>query len=374
MIRSRRNILTAALAAVLLLLGASGQPVSAADRSQYAGINIEDRDCQVSVTLVDQDEYEKKNTVCVDGAELSLYKVADLNPDGTYSLKEEFSGVDGWDAYISGGSTEDAITAASSAQSIVLNAGVPAGSQVTTDGSGAASFSVSEYGIYLVSETGKSGTAANYSDMAPVLVQVPMWDGSAWNYEITLQPKMAENNGFTITILKRRDEKGRSGERVAGARLRITDEQGNVVVPEWTTAADHDYVTDRLKPGSYILEEVEAPAEYETADPIAFTVTRDGKILVGGQQQSSASVTMLDKLKPVTPETETETETETESVTETETETTKQPVTEPSTKDNQKPAKTGDSMNVAIFASLFAIAVSVLVLLLVGRKKNKKER
>ena len=66
-------------------------------------------------------------------------------------------------------------------------------------------------------------------------------------------------------------------KELAGAKLAVKDSEG-AVVDEWTT--DGSVRRLRLAPGKYTLTEISAPAGYETAEPITFTVNQRG--LVGG--------------------------------------------------------------------------------------------
>ena len=90
---------------------------------------------------------------------------------------------------------------------------------------------------------------------------------------------------------KWREQKGDS-EFVKGARLRISDETGKVIL-EWISEEKEKCIQGILKEGCrYILEELEAPEGYEKAEPVSFTVSEGGTVTV---------VRMYDCLKPENP-------------------------------------------------------------------------
>lgn len=68
------------------------------------------------------------------------------------------------------------------------------------------------------------------------------------------------------------------GKPVVGAKMVITDLEGNVV-EQWTTTEEEHYI-EKLPVGDYILKEIQAPAEdgYVKAEDIPFTVEDDGSI------------------------------------------------------------------------------------------------
>ena len=63
---------------------------------------------------------------------------------------------------------------------------------------------------------------------------------------------------------------------VPGAKLTITDSEGNVV-DEWVSGTEAHYI-EGLKPGSYTLTEVLTPKNYDQANPVEFYVLEDGSL------------------------------------------------------------------------------------------------
>lgn len=95
-------------------------------------------------------------------------------------------------------------------------------------------------------------------------------------------------NVFDVEI----DKTDISGTKeVDGAKLKVIDEEGNLV-ERWTSGQD-DEKTHKLKlsPGKYTLIEEEAPYGYRVADPIDFTVNENGKI----EGMSENKITMKDE-------------------------------------------------------------------------------
>ena len=91
---------------------------------------------------------------------------------------------------------------------------------------------------------------------------------------------------------------------LADAKLKIvhSENQQKVTDAEWKSTAD--VYTAQLKPGNYILQEVEAPNGYEVAADISFTVMVDGSVMINGSKQANETITMIDKAKPSTFEVE----------------------------------------------------------------------
>ena len=86
------------------------------------------------------------------------------------------------------------------------------------------------------------------------------------------------------------------GKLLAGATLRVEDEDGNVVIPEWVTGEEEAEISGKLIVGhTYRLVEVKAPAGYSLASPITFTVP-DEEVAPG--EERVIRVSMIDKELP----------------------------------------------------------------------------
>lgn len=67
--------------------------------------------------------------------------------------------------------------------------------------------------------------------------------------------------------------KDKLGNYVTGAKLQIKVKGSETALHEWTTGSFYE-----LRPGDYVLLQSEAPEGYDKADPIEFTIDKDGKI------------------------------------------------------------------------------------------------
>lgn len=135
-------------------------------------------------------QYSGESVINIDGAEIDVIQVADVTvSDGSvhYELLPEFESTG---ITLDGMSTEQSIEAASTLDSLAAKS-VHQGSKKVTDSQGSVTFDNVPVGMYLVRQTGASGTAQNYEYFDPFLVMVPEKDpGSAsWIYDVTTQPK-----------------------------------------------------------------------------------------------------------------------------------------------------------------------------------------
>ena len=82
-----------------------------------------------------------------------------------------------------------------------------------------------------------------------------------------------------------------TGEKLNGATLRVIS-KAMTTMAEWTTgtAGGDNPHTLYLPAGDYTLQEVTAPTGYEKANDIAFTVTDDGKVMVGGVEKTAVEM------------------------------------------------------------------------------------
>ena len=105
-------------------------------------------------------------------------------------------------------------------------------------------------------------------------------DGSVTKVTMKDQPTEAEISKQDIT----------DGSELVGAKLEVTDSQGNVI-DSWISTEQAHKITAKLNPGeTYTLTEITAPDGYSVAESIDFTVSDDGSVV---------KVTMKDKLTEV---------------------------------------------------------------------------
>ena len=82
-----------------------------------------------------------------------------------------------------------------------------------------------------------------------------------------------------------------TGEKLNGATLQVIS-TAMTTMAKWTTgtAGGGNPHTLYLPAGDYTLQEVTAPTGYEKANDIAFTVTVDGKVMVGGVEKTAVEM------------------------------------------------------------------------------------
>lgn len=96
----------------------------------------------------------------------------------------------------------------------------------------------------------------------------------------------------TKVVISKQD--ATTGEELAGAELKLYDEEGNLV-DEWTSTEETHYIEAVLIAGAtYTLHEEIAPDGYVTASDVTFTVSTDGSV---------DEVVMKDEVIPTTPKT-----------------------------------------------------------------------
>lgn len=84
-----------------------------------------------------------------------------------------------------------------------------------------------------------------------------------------------------------------NGERLAGAKLRLLDDQKNVI-DEWITSTNEIHKVLKLTPNLvYTLEEVSPASGYATAEPIRFYLDTDGKIYQKVDDENDTEVSFV---------------------------------------------------------------------------------
>lgn len=140
-------------------------------------------------TLTLQMRYEASGKAqLVDGVEATAYQVASLDDAvNSYTLLESFSalGVD----FNDGLDTAQMISTASRAATIATSQKL-AGRVATSGTDGTASFGALPYGVYLVVQSGKTGTAKGYRDFEPFLVSVPQVTDEDVVFQVVSCPKL----------------------------------------------------------------------------------------------------------------------------------------------------------------------------------------
>lgn len=149
------------------------------------------------------DFYKESSTgsrIALDGATFSVYRVADMeveNGGPHHTVIKPFDSLakteGGNDVTFDGMTEKESNIFAKKANKLAKEADA----EGTTDSNGFAKIEIQEKGMYLVAETGKTGTAAKYTDAEPFLVSVPLaeeqGDTVQWQYSVTAMPKTAVN-------------------------------------------------------------------------------------------------------------------------------------------------------------------------------------
>lgn len=170
----------------------------------------------------------------------------------------------------------------------------------TTDSDGKASIRAEESTEWALLE-GKSyrleeiQPPAGYKACAPI-------DFTIVTEEMKYMPSDGVYNGETFYVYDERNDvvthpvsitkvDAGTGEKLNGATLRVIS-KAMTTMAEWTTGTaggDNPHKL-YLPAGDYTLQEVTAPTGYEKANDIAFTVTVDGKVMVGGVEKTAVEM------------------------------------------------------------------------------------
>lgn len=152
--------------------------------------------CSLTITIAAHDDSAVTD---ISGEQLTIYQVASLTTNGgsaDYFPTADFQGIA---IKYDGMTVEQSIAAASELQNYAKTQHIASvGSAVTAD-SGTAVFSNLRVGMYLVTETGRTGGAADYNPLQPFLVMVPQYDGTSWGYDVTALPKPEQKKIETST-------------------------------------------------------------------------------------------------------------------------------------------------------------------------------
>ena len=126
----------------------------------------------------------------VDGAKFTIYKLASMRVKGgdcRFTLEKDFAetGID-----MDGMTASESNEAAKTCSEIVKAKGLT-GESKTTNGQGDASFTGLSFGMYLVMQTGATGSAEKYSYVTPYMVMVPLFyeEEDSWIYDVYSEPK-----------------------------------------------------------------------------------------------------------------------------------------------------------------------------------------
>lgn len=107
----------------------------------------------------------------------------------------------------------------------------------------------------------------------PIEIEISQEDNNITKAEYTVSEDI--HNDTTKTVFKKTDV---SRKEIGGAKMSVTDSQGNTVV-EWTSEEGKDFKVEGLKIGEiYTLHEDLSPLGYVKASDLTFTVNKDGAV------------------------------------------------------------------------------------------------
>lgn len=100
-----------------------------------------------------------------------------------------------------------------------------------------------------------------------------------------------KNTPLSGLVIKKVDQD--SGEVLAGAKFQVKylsgiSGTGGTVIGEYTTSANGTIVLNRLKAGTYVIEEIQAPSGYEITEPAK-------TVYLSGEEQTVISIEFADK-------------------------------------------------------------------------------
>ena len=121
-----------------------------------------------------------------------------------------------------------------------------------------------------------------------------------------------------------------TGKEIEGAHMSLTDKETGEVIEEWVSAKEPHRIEGLSVGKTYILHEDIAPAGYELAQDVEFTIEDTGEV---------QKVVMEDELTPVTPDT----------------------------------PHTGSKTDLKMYAALAGLSGIVITLIYMGRKKKSKK-
>jgi pilin isopeptide linkage protein len=187
--RKFRKIGAILLSAVTLALGSVSSAVA------YTGNSMPDLDTSRKASLTVNLNFHDAaagSVTPVSGAEITICPVASVTVDNGSTIYTPVGDFADSGISFEGMTTEESITAAAKLADTAA-AKNTAGMSAVTDENGMSSFTGLDFGIYLVRETGRTGTAAGYAAIAPYLVQVPGIEENgqarSWLYDVTSNPK-----------------------------------------------------------------------------------------------------------------------------------------------------------------------------------------
>lgn len=164
----------------------------------------------------------------IDGAEITLYKIADIYKDS--SGNESYILSDPYKSILENVSEEDMEKNTREYARKVSEAAAYPYKTLTTDKTGSAVFSSLPEGVYLAKETGKKDTAKNYSDFEPSILRIPEIENGTVSTDIHAELKIAPEKTGTPVPTKIPVKK----TTVVPTKIPVRREDGSDAIPKKT--------------------------------------------------------------------------------------------------------------------------------------------
>ena len=237
-------------------------------RAEASGTDIDtSRSCSVTLSY----DY---GTTAIPNVPVSVYRVADVAADGTFTLTGGFSSLAG---SVTLDNTQDAATWAAQAQTLADYAATSSAEPLQTSASGTdgtCSLTGLKTGLYLVVSKTAAVDDTTYGFL-PILVGLPqLGTNGAWVYQgAAASPKSEIVKTERLRVVKQWADEGNEAKRPTSVKVQILHE-GTVVDTRTLDASnDWSYAWDALADGSsWTVQEVDVPDGYSAS------VTHDGAV------------------------------------------------------------------------------------------------
>lgn len=133
----------------------------------------------------------------IDGATFHVVMVASRDASGnSYTLVDPYRDVAVDPNHVIPDGSTDVTADVRTAAKLFVDVDTTAGMAVTTGSDGRVTESIETAGLYLIWQTGSTGTASQYYKASPMLVYIPTVndDGATWQDHITIEPKTSKRD------------------------------------------------------------------------------------------------------------------------------------------------------------------------------------
>ena len=259
---------TGVFAAVLATMVAFVLTCVSPVRAEATGSDIDtSRSCSVTLSY----DY---GTTAIPNVPVSVYRVADVAADGTFTLTGGFSSLAG---SVTLDNTQDAASWVAQAQTLADYAATSSAAPLQTSASGkdgTCSLAGLKTGLYLVVSKTATVDDATYG-FKPILVSMPqLGTNGAWVYQgAAASPKSEVVKTERLRVVKQWADEGNEAKRPTSVKVQIMHE-GTVVDTQTLDASnDWSYAWDAPADGSsWTVQELDVPDGYTAS------VTHDGAV------------------------------------------------------------------------------------------------